>query len=101
MPPRSRNTGKVARARINPPAQPSLFQAATLAGELISLLAPGASTERYQRIWPVGRTEVEDGLLYGRLGFESSGTAELWNEDTKDFQGARTPAGADYRSRLT
>lgn len=93
MPPRTRNTGKVARARIIPPAQPSLFQAPTPGEDLIRLLVPGATTERYNRVWHVGRTEVEDGFLYGRLGFESSGTADLWNEDDKDFEEASTPAG--------
>src|ERR1044071_421725 len=93
MPPRSRNTGKVARARIIPPAQGSLFQASTPGAELIRLLVPGASTERYQRVWHVGRTEVEENYLYGRLGFESTGTADLWNDESKDFEEASTPAG--------
>jgi hypothetical protein len=56
-------------------------------------LEPGASTERYQRIWHVGRTEIEDDILFGRLGFESSGHADLWDEEDKDFREARTPAG--------
>jgi hypothetical protein len=57
------------------------------------LLVPGASTERYQRLWHVGRTEVEEGILYGRLGFEGTGTADLWNDQDKDFEEAHTPAG--------
>lgn len=93
MSPRTRNTGKVARAQIIPPAQESLFEEHSPREELIRALAPGASTERYQRVWHVGRTEVEDDILFGRLGFESSGHADLWNEDDKDFQEARTPAG--------
>lgn len=92
MPPRSRNTGKVARAQIIPPAQQSLFQE-TPGAELIRLLVPGASTERYQRVWHVGRTEVEEDYLYGRLGFESTGSADLWNDERKDFEEASTPAG--------
>ncbi len=92
MPPRTRNTGKIARAQIIPPVQPSLFQESS-GTELVSLLVPGASTERYQRTWHVGRTAIEDDILYGRLGFEGSGTADLWNEDRKDFEEARTPAG--------
>jgi hypothetical protein len=91
--PRARNTGKVARAQIIPPAQESLFEEHSPRVELIRALAPGASTERYQRVWHVGRTEVEDDILFGRLGFEGSGHADLWNEDDKDFQEARTPAG--------
>lgn len=92
MSPRFRDTGKVARARIIPPEQPSLFEPDP-GGEIQRILVPGASTERYSRIWHVGRTELEDGILYGRLGFEGSGFADLWNEDDKDFQETRTPAG--------
>jgi len=91
--PRTRNTGKVARAQIIPPAQESLFEEHSPREELIRALAPGASTERYQRVWHVGRTEIEDDILFGRLGFEGSGHADLWNEDDKDFQEASTPAG--------
>jgi hypothetical protein len=57
------------------------------------LLVPGASTERYKRVWHVGRVEVEDSFFFGRLGFEGSGTADLWNEDERDFEETRTPAG--------
>jgi hypothetical protein len=100
--PRSRNnTGKVARAQIIPPEQPSLFERP--AEELVRILVPGVSTERYQRIWRIGRTEAEENYLYGRLGFEGSGSADLWNEDSKDFQEARTPVGvaAPFAIRLS
>ena len=92
MSPRFRDTGKVARARIIPPQQPSLFEPDP-GGETRRILVPGASTERFGRVWHVGRTELEDGILYGRLGFEGSGVADLWSEDDKDFQETRTPAG--------
>ena len=92
MSPRFRDTGKLARARIVPPEQPSLFEPDP-GGEVRRILVPGASTERYNRIWHVGRTELEDAILYGRLGFEGSGFADLWSEDEKDFQETRTPAG--------
>ena len=92
MSPRFRDTGKVARAQIIPPAQPSLFTESA-GSELLRLLVPGASTERYSRIWHIGRTEVEDGFFFGRLGFEGSGTADLWNEDERDFEEKPTPAG--------
>jgi hypothetical protein len=90
--PRSRDTGKLARARIVPPGQLSLFEP-TPGGEVRRILVPGASTERYNRIWHVGRTELEDGILYGRLGFEGSGFADLWSEVEKDFRETQTPAG--------
>jgi hypothetical protein len=91
--PRFRDTGKVARARIISPSQQSLFAAATPGEDLLSLLVPGASTDRYGRLWHVGRTDLLDGFLFGRLGFEGSGSADLWNEDARDFEEARTPAG--------
>jgi hypothetical protein len=61
--PRFRDTGKVARARIIPPEQLSLFEAP--GEQLIRVLVPGASTERYQRVWHIGRTEVEDSCSSG------------------------------------
>jgi hypothetical protein len=91
--PRYRDTGKVARARITPPTQLSLFQDEDPAQDVARILTPGASTERYGRIWHIGRTAIEDGFLYGKLGFESSGRAELWNDENKDFEDTRTPAG--------
>jgi hypothetical protein len=83
----------VARARIIRPGQASFFEEEVPGLEVARFLVPGASTERYGRIWHIGRTEQDDGFFYGRLGFEGSGTADLWNEDDKDFQAARTPAG--------
>lgn len=92
MSPRFRDTGKVAHARIIPPGQLSLF-VPDPADAVRSILVPGASTERYSRTWHVGRTELEDNILYGRLGFEGSGLADLWSEEDKDFQETQTPAG--------
>jgi hypothetical protein len=83
----------VARARIIRPGQASFFEQDEPGLEVVRILVPGASTERYGRIWHIGRTEQEDGFFYGRLGFEGSGTADLWSEADKDFQAARTPAG--------
>jgi hypothetical protein len=83
----------VARARIIQPGQVSFFEEDEPGLEAARILVPGASTERFGRIWHIGRTEQEDGFFYGRLGFEGSGTADLWDEDNKDFQAARTPAG--------
>lgn len=94
MSPRSRETGKVARARIIRPRQLSFFDDEGEHGlDVVRILVPGASTERYGRIWHIGRTAQEDGFFYGRLGFEGSGTADLWSEEDKDFEAARTPAG--------
>lgn len=93
MSPRFRNTGKVVKAQIVPPSQPSLLPEDAPALQLVRILHPGASTERYQRTWRVGRTQVEEDILYGRLGFEGSGLTDLWNEENKDFQEAPTLTG--------
>jgi hypothetical protein len=91
--PRYRDTGKVARARIIPPTQKSLFEDEDPGQDVARILAPGARIERRGRIWHIGGTTLEDGFLYGKLGFEGSEKTELWNEESKDFEDARTPAG--------
>lgn len=60
---------------------------------IVDILQPGASTERYNRVWRLGRTRVEDGVLFGRLGFERSGVEDLWNEEEKDFTETQVPGG--------
>jgi hypothetical protein len=91
--PRFRNTGKIAKALIIPPSQASLLPEDEPRAQLVHILEPGASTERYNRVWHVGRTSVDGDILFGRLGFEGSAAADLWNEEDKDFEGARTPSG--------
>src|ERR1700722_7751317 len=91
--PRFRNTGKVARARIVPPSQISLLPSDEPATQLTSIVVAGATTERYNRIWHVGRTRVDNGVLFGRLGYESTSAADLWDEERKDFQETSTPSG--------
>ena len=88
---RFRDTGKVARARIVPPRQMSLFEPPF--AQLASIVVAGASTERYNRIWHVGRTRTDKGILYGRLGYEGTSAADLWDEEQKDFRDTRTPSG--------
>jgi hypothetical protein len=101
--PRFRNTGKIAKALIIPPHQLSLLAEDEPSVQLVRILEPGASTERYQRTWRVGRTRVDDGILYGRLGFVGSAAADLWNEENKDFEDTRTPSGvaAPFAVRLS
>ncbi len=100
MSPRFRSTGKVARARIIPPDQLSLFEEPS--EQLVRVLVPGATTERFGRVWHVGRTEGDRTFLYGRLGFEGTGKADLWNDEDKDFEESRTPSGvaAPFAIRL-
>jgi hypothetical protein len=46
----------------------------------------GLPIARYGREWRASRTTVQGQALIGRLGFErQTGTADLWDEDTKDF----------------
>jgi hypothetical protein len=91
--PRYRNTGKVARARIVPPSQISLLPSDEPATQLASIVVAGATTERYNRIWHVGRTRIDNGVLFGRLGYESTAAADLWDEERKDFHETSTPSG--------
>ena len=56
MSPRFRNTGKVARL-VSTAITAILFESPGL--QLVHVLDPGASTERFQRVWHIGRTEVE------------------------------------------
>ena len=103
MSPRFRSTGKIAKALIIPPSQQSLLPEDEPPIQLVRILEPGASTERYQRTWRVGRTRVDGGILFGRLGFEGSAAADLWNETNKDFEDTRTPSGlaAPFAIRLS
>jgi len=71
----------------------ALFELASPGLELSRLLVPGATVERYSRIWHVGKTETDDDVLFGRLGFEGSGIADLWSDQELDFQETPTPAG--------
>ncbi len=50
-------------------------------------LVTGTLVERYDRQWRMGPTQVEDGYISGRIGFQApGGTEELWNEEEQDFQ---------------
>src|SRR5215469_5164144 len=93
MSPRFRNAGKVARARIVPPPQISLLPEDDPPRQLANIVVAGATTQRYSRIWHVGRTRTEDGVLFGRLGYEGTAAADLWDEERKDFTDARLPSG--------
>ncbi len=74
-----------------PPAQGSLLGSAQ--EQLVAALQPGNGTERYNRIWRLGRTVIEDGVVFGRLGFERSGVEDLWDESAKDFRETEVPGG--------
>lgn len=90
---RFRSTGKVAKARIVPPSQISLLPSDQPSEALVRIVVAGATTERYNRIWHVGRTRIDNGILLGRLGYEGTAAADLWDEERKDFRETRTPSG--------
>ncbi|MEV6891014.1 hypothetical protein [Kribbella sp. NPDC051137] len=87
----TRGVGKVARARIVPPAQPSLL---TDPGEAVATaLSSGLAVERYQRTWRVGGLQRISGALVGRLGFESTHAEDLWDPEIQDFEEVEVPGG--------
>jgi hypothetical protein len=94
-----RRPGKVFSLRIVPPGSDSLFPAG---GEdfynpsvhIRTAIKPGNRASRYGREWIVGQTEELDGILAGRIGFQGEpGTAEIWDDDTKDFLHTAVPNG--------
>jgi hypothetical protein len=68
-------------------------------------LRPGTAHQRYTRMWRMGRWQEEDGLILGRIGFQSPSTTELFNEEVSDFveeafmQGATSPFAIDPSSQ--
>lgn len=101
MSPRNRALGKLARARIIAPRQEDLFE--TPEQRLLGALVPGTTVERYNRTWHLGQVRVEDGVVFGRLGFESAAGADVWDEEAKDFSEIQVPAGvaAPFAIRLS
>jgi len=85
-------TVKVYRLRLEP-VQGNLFYASDAADRIVAALAPGNRTERYRREWIVGSTTRDKDLLSGRIGVRGAeGTAEVWNEQSKDFEEVFVPA---------
>jgi hypothetical protein len=95
--------GKLAYARIVPPAQRDLFETETVEQQLMRALIPGTTVDRYNRRWHLGQIRQEDGLVFGRLGFESASGADIWDESSLDFQEIEVPAGvaAPFGVRLS
>ncbi|WP_326629832.1 DUF4747 family protein [Nonomuraea fuscirosea] len=90
MPPRSAS-GRVARAHIVAPAQPSLFD--TPAERLQHAMQSGTRTTWYRRMWRLGGIEVTDGFLRGRLGCDTEVGADNWSEEELDFIPTRLAGG--------
>lgn len=76
-------TGRIAFAQI---------EALTLSGTmrpqqaLEAALVGGTRIERYGRVWRMGPWKHEGQAIVGRIGFESAGINELWDEDAQDFR---------------
>lgn len=79
------NQGRVFAVRFLPPESGDLF--ATPTEQLQSRLMPGASIESYGREWRIGRVQIRDDVLTGRLGFSGEGgVEEIWDDEAKDFR---------------
>ncbi|WP_261876008.1 hypothetical protein [Mycobacterium marinum] len=86
--------GRVYPVRFVPPPQMSLFVNVTVAEILVERLSPGNRVPRYGREWIIGRTQIEDRVLSGRLGFVAEGAVtEVWDEGKKDFRDETTQRG--------
>src|SRR5437588_7964014 len=85
--------GRVYSVRFVPPLQIGLFT--NLSDLLVERLSPGNRVTRYGREWIIGRTQTEDRVLSGRLGFVAEGAVtEVRDEKAKDFRDETTERGA-------
>lgn len=87
----SRATERIAAVRLEEPDQGDLFGAG--ARLIREALIPGRPTERFGRIWHVGKVREEDGVLYGRLGYEERVRVDHWQEEVNDFERAYVDDG--------
>ncbi len=74
--------GRIAFATI----EPMTLTASTLPAEALErALVPGTRIERHRRVWYMGQHRREGASIVGRIGFETSDLAELWDAERKDF----------------
>ncbi|MGW6035206.1 hypothetical protein ACWFOS_16255 [Gordonia terrae] len=79
------NQGRVFAVRFVQPESGDLFETPT--DQLRTRLKPGASSESYGREWRIGRVQIRDDVLTGRLGFSGEGgVEEIWDDEAKDFR---------------
>lgn len=81
-------TGRIAFATIE---ALTLVGATDPAGALEQALVVGTRVERHGRVWRMGQWRHEGEAIVGRIGYESSATAELWDEEINDFQETSRP----------
>jgi hypothetical protein len=65
----------------------------TVEQQLLGALVPGTAVQRYSRMWHLGQVRLEDGIVFGHLGYESASGADIWDEAALDFQEVQVPAG--------
>lgn len=75
------------------------IEALTLEGNAASAqalrqaLIPGTRIERHGRTWRMGKWQEEGNAFVGRIGFQASTMAELWDDETNDFKEMARPLG--------
>jgi hypothetical protein len=75
------------------------IRALTLSGTQIprealeAAMQVGTRIEWYGRVWRMGPWHREGPSIVGRIGYQSVGMAELWNEAIQDFTEAAPPLG--------
>lgn len=86
------NQGRVFAVRFLQPESIDLFE--TSSEQLRTRLTPGASIESYGREWRIGRVQIRDDVLTGRIGFSGEGgVEEIWDDEAKDFRDQITHRG--------
>lgn len=77
--------GRVFAVKFVPPIAGELFEAP--ADQLRNRLTPAASAESYNRLWRIGKVQLIDDVITGRVGFSAeSGIEEVWDDEAKDFR---------------
>lgn len=82
--------GRIAFARIEPL---TLHATVEPVEALESALVPGTRVERHKRAWYMGQHHQEGTSIVGRIGFEASSIAELWDVERQDFSEAHLTSG--------
>ncbi len=83
-------TGRIAFATL----EALTLVGATRPGEALEqALVVGTRIERHGRVWRMGQWRHEGQAVVGRIGYESTATAELWDDEINDFKETSRPLG--------
>jgi len=85
---------EVASARISFARVEARSLSAPFDAALKGSLHPATAYARYTRTWRMGRWREDDGLILGRIGFESRGVTGRFHEEEGDFEPAALTEGA-------